>query len=133
MTGSIQPEASFAQVMKSELLFIEVSYLAEAVEQLKRDGVSIKKEELQHMSPLGWEHINLIGDFHWNVKRVPPNGQLRPLRTKQLGVHSKPGVEIKKGRSASRFSGLSNPRKSCWKGRDRRTGQPAPGLEWTPL
>lgn len=65
MTGSIQPEASFAQVMKSELLFMERSYLAEAVEQLKRDGASIKEEEL------------------WNVKRVPPNGQRRPLRTKQ--------------------------------------------------
>ena len=57
-------------------------YLAEAVEQLKRDGVTIKEEEIRHVSPLGWEHINLTGDFHWNMKQVPPNGQLRPLRTK---------------------------------------------------
>ena len=34
-------------------------------------------------SALGWEHINLTGDFHWNVKQTPPNGQFRPLRTKE--------------------------------------------------
>jgi hypothetical protein len=57
-------------------------YVAAAVDQLKREGMMINEEYLQHLSPLGWEHINLTGDFQWNPKQVPPNGQLRPLRTK---------------------------------------------------
>ena len=57
-------------------------YLAEAVETLKNQGVEVKEEYLKHLSPLGWEHINLTGDFQWNVKQLPPAGQLRPLRTR---------------------------------------------------
>src|SRR5262245_16583523 len=26
-----------------------------------------KEEYLEHLSPLGWEYINLTGDFQWNM------------------------------------------------------------------
>jgi hypothetical protein len=34
---------------------------------------------MQHLSPLGWQHINLTGDYLWTE---PPAkfGQLRPFR-----------------------------------------------------
>ncbi|MFM9921335.1 Tn3 family transposase [Lacisediminihabitans sp. H27-G8] len=35
---------------------------------------------LDHLSPLGWEHINLTGDYTWNNPRQPKAGKLRPLR-----------------------------------------------------
>jgi len=35
---------------------------------------------LDHLSPLGWEHINLTGDYTWNNPRQPKPGRLRPLR-----------------------------------------------------
>ena len=35
---------------------------------------------LDHLSPLGWEHINLTGDYTWNNPRQPKPGNLRPLR-----------------------------------------------------
>ena len=57
-------------------------YLAEAIETLKKKGVEVREEYLQHLSPLGWEHINLTGDYQWNFKHIPATGQLRPLRTK---------------------------------------------------
>jgi TnpA family transposase len=78
-----QYRASGLNLVVAAIILWNTVYLAEAVEQLRRDGVTIKEEDLRHVSPLGWEHINLTGDFHWNVKQVPPNGQLRPLRTKQ--------------------------------------------------
>ena len=34
---------------------------------------------LDHLSPLGWEHINLTGDYTWNNPRQPKAGKLRPL------------------------------------------------------
>lgn len=78
-----QYRASGLNLVIAAIILWNTVYLAEAVEQLKRDGVTIKEEYLQHVSPLGWEHINLTGDFQWNVKHIPPTGQLRPLRTKQ--------------------------------------------------
>ena len=34
---------------------------------------------LDHLSPLGWEHINLTGDYTWNNPRQPKSVKLRPL------------------------------------------------------
>ena len=35
---------------------------------------------LQHLSPLGWEHINLTGDYVWRQSRKMEQGKFRPLR-----------------------------------------------------
>ena len=35
---------------------------------------------LQHVSPLGWEHINLTGDYVWRKDRKVEEGKFRPLR-----------------------------------------------------
>jgi hypothetical protein len=34
------------------------------------------------LGPLGWEHINLTGDYQWKGKR-PPQGRFRPLRAQK--------------------------------------------------
>jgi Tn3 transposase DDE domain len=38
---------------------------------------------LAHLSPLGWEHINLTGDYVWVAPQEASenNDELRPLRT----------------------------------------------------
>lgn len=36
---------------------------------------------IPHLSPLGWEHINLTGDYSWNTNQTPKPGQFRPLRS----------------------------------------------------
>ncbi len=36
---------------------------------------------LAHLSPLGWKHVNLTGDYIWSTADVTKNhGELRPLR-----------------------------------------------------
>ena len=35
---------------------------------------------LAHLSPLGWQHINLTGDYLWTEPATKP-GQLRSLRS----------------------------------------------------
>jgi TnpA family transposase len=58
-------------------------YLENAVNLLKSEGVIIPDEYLQHLSPMGWEHINLTGDYIWNLKSVSSIDNLRPLRMKK--------------------------------------------------
>jgi len=45
-------------------------HLADAVERLKQQGQAISNEQLRHLSPLGWEHISLSGDYRWNMRLV---------------------------------------------------------------
>ena len=75
-----QYRASGLNLVVAAIILWNTVYLAEACEQLKRDGIILNDDHLQHLSPLGWEHINLTGDFQWNSRQIPPNGQLRPLR-----------------------------------------------------
>jgi hypothetical protein len=35
---------------------------------------------LRHLSPLGWEHINLTGDYVWRQNKQAQTGAFRPLR-----------------------------------------------------
>jgi hypothetical protein len=35
---------------------------------------------LPHISPLGWEHVNLTGDYIWQQNKLVEQGQFRPLR-----------------------------------------------------
>ena len=55
-------------------------YMERAVDALKRKGVKINDQLLSHLSPLGWEHINLTGDYIWKSNRIPASGKFRRLR-----------------------------------------------------
>ncbi|EBV0230944.1 hypothetical protein DNI83_21835 [Salmonella enterica subsp. salamae serovar Sofia] len=56
-----------------------------AVEALKRKGLKINEQLLSHLSPLGWEHINLSGDYIRKSNRIPASGRFRRL-TVAIGI-----------------------------------------------
>ncbi|OHW61203.1 Tn3 transposase DDE domain protein [Andreesenia angusta] len=53
-------------------------HLTKAVEYQKRLG-NFNEDLLQHMSPLGWEHINLLGEYRFNSEQAISLDSLRPL------------------------------------------------------
>jgi Tn3 transposase DDE domain-containing protein len=55
-------------------------YLERAIGLLQQKGRTISDDLLIHLSPLGWEHINLTGDYIWQANRRVTKGHFRPLR-----------------------------------------------------
>jgi hypothetical protein len=55
-------------------------YLERAVQALRDSGQDVDDKLLSHLSPLGWEHINLTGDYVWQQSRQVAQGKFRPLR-----------------------------------------------------
>jgi TnpA family transposase len=55
-------------------------YLSQAVEELKKRGETVPEEYLPHITPLGWEHINLIGQYSFTHQSARSLDNLRPLR-----------------------------------------------------
>jgi len=39
------------------------------VAALREHGIQIDNESLRHPSPVGWEHLNLTGDYTWQTTR----------------------------------------------------------------
>jgi TnpA family transposase len=59
-------------------------YLERAVELLRDHGHAVDDGLLTHVWPLGWEHINLIGDYTWTTEDPRSPDELRALRLDQL-------------------------------------------------
>ncbi|AOE42580.1 hypothetical protein BEE12_22550 (plasmid) [Pantoea agglomerans] len=55
-------------------------YMERAMDALKRKVLKINEQLLSHLSPLGWEYINLTGDYIWKSNRIPASGKYRRLR-----------------------------------------------------
>jgi len=56
-------------------------YLGRALDDLRRGGEIIADPLLTHLAPVGWQHINLTGDYLWDSDSgLGPEG-FRSLRT----------------------------------------------------
>ena len=47
---------------------------------LRAEGFSVREEDVARLSPLGCEHINLLGRYAFCVPDQARRGELRPLR-----------------------------------------------------
>jgi len=54
-------------------------YQAAALNQLRRSGFDVRDDDIQRLSPLGHDHINLLGRYQFSTTELG-EGQLRPLR-----------------------------------------------------
>ncbi|GMX61272.1 hypothetical protein Elgi_75030 [Paenibacillus elgii] len=46
----------------------------------------MNEEFLKHISPLGWEHINFLGEYKFDIKQIAAMKGLRPL--KQISIEN---------------------------------------------
>ena len=64
----------------SAIILWNTRYLERAV-AIMRQTEDVPDHMLAHLSPLGWEHVNLTGDYIWSAERVSENADgMRPLR-----------------------------------------------------
>jgi hypothetical protein len=56
------------------------TYMQEALKQLRRDGMDVHDDDLSHLSPLIWRHLNFLGRYDFSLPDTIRIGDLRPLR-----------------------------------------------------
>lgn len=76
--------ASGLNLVTAAIVLWNTVYLERAVSALCGHGHAVDQMLLQHLSPLGWEHINLTGDYLWQNTTKVGAGKFRPLRQLQL-------------------------------------------------
>jgi TnpA family transposase len=74
--------ASGLNLLVAAIILWNTTYLQRAVDHLRNQGHHPAPGDLAHLSPLGWEHINLTGDYHWETSPTLGPDQFRPLRTR---------------------------------------------------
>jgi hypothetical protein len=56
-------------------------YLGRGLDALRLRGDVVRDALLVHLAPLGWQHINLTGDYLWGADSNVGADGFRPLRT----------------------------------------------------
>nr|ASK37438.1 TnpA transposase [Escherichia coli] len=64
-------------------------YIERAIDSLKRKGIPLNEQLISHLSPLGWEHINLSGDYVWRTNLKLEQGKYRSLRSVDSSLYKK--------------------------------------------
>lgn len=72
--------ASGLNLLVALIILWNTVHLGDAVAHLKPQGYEISDEQLRHLAPLGWDHIQLTGDYRWNMRLVAALEERRPVR-----------------------------------------------------
>ena len=72
--------ASGLNLVTAAIVLWNTVYLERATSALRAHGKALDDTLLQYLSPLGWEHINLTGDYLWRSSAKVGAGKFRPLR-----------------------------------------------------
>ncbi len=75
--------ASGLNLVTAAIVLWNTVYLERATNTLRRHEQPVDDTMLQYLSPLGWEHINLTGDYLWRNNVRVGAGKFRPLRSMQ--------------------------------------------------
>lgn len=54
-------------------------YMAVVLDALRKEGLVINDVDIQRLSPLAFEHINIVGRYSFNLPEEIEHGGLRPL------------------------------------------------------
>lgn len=55
-------------------------YIEAALEQLRKEGFVVRDEDVARLSPLNYDHINMLGRYSFAMPDIVAKGGLRPLR-----------------------------------------------------
>jgi len=72
--------ASGLNLITAAIVLWNTVYLERATNALRGHATPVDDALLQFLSPLGWEHINLTGDYLWKSSGKVGAGKFRPLR-----------------------------------------------------
>jgi TnpA family transposase len=59
-------------------------YMDAALNQLRAEGQDVRDEDVARLSPLGFDHINMLGRYAFTLPDTVARGELRPLRDPRI-------------------------------------------------
>ncbi len=77
-------QAGCLTLVTNAVIVWNTRYIAAIVEQLKNEGYQISDEDISHVSPCRFEHINKYGHYNFDIEKEMRRKYLRPFRNTQI-------------------------------------------------
>lgn len=68
-------------LLVNSIVLWNTRYMTAAIDTLSELGMAVDDEDVIHLSPLGYEHINIVGRYSFYLPKEIERGQLRPLKS----------------------------------------------------
>jgi hypothetical protein len=81
-----QHRASGLALVTAAIALWNTVYLGRAVEALRRRGEAVPEALLAHLAPIGWQHVNLTGDYLWGASNALEPDGFRALRGSRQNI-----------------------------------------------
>jgi TnpA family transposase len=75
-----QTRAAALNLVTAAIILFNCRYLGRALGEMRSRGVVIDESLIPQLSPLGWDHINLTGDYVWSDAMALDGDGFMPLR-----------------------------------------------------
>ncbi len=72
--------AAALNLVTAAIILFNCRYLGRAVEAMRRRGTAFDERIFPQLSPLGWDHINITGDYVWSDHLMVDGEGFLPLR-----------------------------------------------------
>ncbi|MDQ3677621.1 MAG: Tn3 family transposase [Actinomycetota bacterium] len=76
----LQRHMDCRRLITNAIVYWNTRYIAHALETLERQGHTMRDDDIRHIHPVHFEHINPFGHYRFDTRRGPAKGRLRPLR-----------------------------------------------------
>jgi TnpA family transposase len=73
-------QAGCLNLLTNAVVVWNTVYMAAAIDHLRAQGYPVREADLTHLSPARFEHINLLGQYRFEIDEELSYTQLRPLR-----------------------------------------------------
>ena len=73
-------QAACLNLLTNAVIAWNTVYMAAAIDQLRAEGQTVNEEDMAHLSPARYEHINPYGKYRFEVEEGLSRSRLRPLR-----------------------------------------------------
>jgi hypothetical protein len=80
-----QTRAAALNLVTAAIILFNCRYLGRAIDELQRRGSELDHALLTKLSPLGWDRINLSGDYVWSDGIKLDKQRLMPLQISGKG------------------------------------------------
>ena len=75
-----QTRAAALNLVTAAIILFNCRYLGRALGEMRSRGIVIDESLIPQLSPLGWDHINLTGDYVWSDAMTLDGDGFMPLR-----------------------------------------------------
>jgi len=76
----LENQSSCLTLVTNSIILWNTIYMAAALDYLKQEGYPVSEEDVAHLSPARFDHINPYGKYRFNVAENQDRQGLRPLR-----------------------------------------------------